>query len=40
MILCYNVAAVCMMLPGNLIALKMRPSYLLAGCEVLWMVFT
>ncbi|WOO78298.1 Pantothenate transporter liz1 [Vanrija pseudolonga] len=40
MILCYNVAAVLMMLPGNLIALKMRPSYLLAGCEVLWMVFT
>ena len=32
---------ICVMtIPSNLIALKIRPSWLLAGCEIGWMIFT
>ena len=29
-----------MQIPSNFLALKIRPSYLLAACEIGWMAFT
>ncbi|KAK8850770.1 hypothetical protein IAR55_004690 [Kwoniella newhampshirensis] len=36
----YNAVYCAMQIPSNLLALKIRPSYMLAACEIGWMTFT
>ncbi|ORY32895.1 pantothenate transporter liz1 [Naematelia encephala] len=36
----YNAVYCIMQVPANLLVLKVRPSYVLAGCELGWMCFT